>query len=146
MEYKGAEAAQRIFEEFRRATEDGDGERLRSLYADDFVLIGYSQTNPPSRPLKLEGVDRIEDGLRNVFDREPERQRAGYPAPSWPACECLSRRISNEVITENRFSYLETCDLGGELHCVAAVTAELRDGRIVRETIVETLDEERARA
>jgi hypothetical protein len=53
--------------------------------------------------------------------------------------------LSNEVIGENRFSYLETCDVEGGFHCVVAVTAEIQDGRIVRETIVETWDEEPAR-
>jgi hypothetical protein len=104
------------------------------------VIVGYGRGNPPSTPLTIEGADRVQERLRDVFDRENEQERAGLPVPSWPACDCTSRRLSNEVIGDSRFSYMETYSVGARITCVAVVTAELRDGRIVRETIVETLD------
>lgn len=139
-------SAQETFETLRKALESGEGERAKSLYADDFVLVGYSQSNPPSAPLKVEGARNVERGLREVFERETERQRAGYPAPSWPTMpEVESRTIGNEVIGDNRFSYIEECGLAGGGRVVAAVTCEVQDGVIVRETVVETWDEEVAR-
>jgi hypothetical protein len=136
--------AQQAFLTLKRAVEGGDRDALTALYADDVEFIGYSKNNMPSRPLRFSGRDSIDRELKEVFEREPERQKAGYPEPTFPwVGEFGPQRqtIVDEVVGEDRFSYMMVCDYGQGLQLVSASTAYVQDGRIIREITLETWDE-----
>src|SRR3712207_5306067 len=97
-------SAREVFETLRRALEEGDADAARALYSEDVVLVGYSQSRPPSSPLRVEGRSNIEGKLQEVFEGETARRQAGYPSPSWPIMpEVTSSRLSDEVIGDDRF-------------------------------------------
>lgn len=136
--------ARATFESLKEAVESGSSEALEQLYDDKVVLVGYSKNNMPSRPLKIEGKREIEPALRSVFDRETERQAAGYPAPTFPWTRVdaeVRQSIQDEVIGEDRFSYNLICDYGDGKRLIASSVCDVREGRIIREVTQETWDE-----
>jgi hypothetical protein len=100
------------FESMRRAIEQLDADLLTSLY--------YST---PSSPRELHGKEEIAEHLRDVCGR------------------AMTHRVENEVIGEDRVAFNEACEYPDGTRVLAAMTLEVRDGKVVRQVNVEAWDE-----
>ncbi|MDQ4129312.1 MAG: nuclear transport factor 2 family protein [Actinomycetota bacterium] len=111
------------FEVLRQAIEGRDADTLVGLYADDAEVITVNRTTTPSSPNVVRGKEQIAGYLRDVCARE------------------MTHRVENEVVGEGRVAFQETCEYPDGTRVLAAATAELRDGVIVRQVMVEAWDE-----
>ncbi len=111
------------FETLRRAVEGRDAETLVGLYADDAELRTVNRNTTPSSPQVLRGKEEISEYLRDVCSRE------------------MTHHVENEVVGENRISFLEACEYPDGTRVLGAETLELRDGKIVHQVNVEAWDE-----
>ena len=107
---------------FRAALDAKDYDALESCYADDAVYLSYSERNRPSSAEPLRGPEAI--------------GRAYREAPAE-----LTHELVDEVAGEERFAFTLKCTYPtGEL-VIGTSICEVRDGRITRQTGVETWDE-----
>jgi hypothetical protein len=111
------------FEAMRRAVEGRDAETLIGLYADDAELRTVNRNTTPSSPQVLRGKEEISEYLRDVCSRE------------------MTHHVENEVVGENRISFMEACEYPDGTRVLGAETLELRDGKIVHQVNVEAWDE-----
>ena len=110
------------FEAMRRAIEGLDADALVALYADDAEMRTVNRYTTPSAPKILRGKKEIADHLRDVCGR------------------AMTHRIENEVVSGDRAAFNEACEYEDGTKVLAAVTLEVRDGRISRQTNVEAWD------
>ncbi len=110
------------FETLKRAREQRDADLLLSLYADDAEVRVVDRSAPPGSPKVLRGEEAAEF-WRDICARE------------------MTHRIENEVIGENRVAFNEACEYPDGTKVLAAETLDVRDGKIVRETVVQARDE-----
>jgi nuclear transport factor 2 (NTF2) superfamily protein len=111
------------FEALRLAIEERDAETLLGFCADDAELRTVNRNTIPSSPRVLRGKEEISEYLRDVCSRE------------------MTHRVENEVVGGNRIAFNEACEYPDGTRVLGAETFELRDGRIVRQVIVEAWDE-----
>lgn len=111
------------FEEMRRAIEGLDADALARLYADDAEMRTVNRNTTPSSPGVLRGREEISAHLRDVCGR------------------AMTHHVENEVVGGNRVAFNEACEYPDGTRVLAAVTLEVRDGEIVRQTNVEAWDE-----
>ena len=111
------------FEALRRGIEERDAEVLADLYAEDAEILTVNKNTPPSRPGVVRGREEISEVLRDVCSRE------------------MTHRVENEVVGDGRVAFNEACRYPDGVQVLAAVTMEIRDGRISRQVNVETWDE-----
>ena len=107
----------------RRAAAEKDAEAMIGLYADDAEFVRVDSNNTPSSPMRLVGKDAIGEYYRDVLGRE------------------MTHRIENEVVGEGRAAFNWACEYLDGIKVLAAATVELRDGKIVRQMMVEAWDE-----
>jgi SnoaL-like domain len=108
------------FEAMRRAIEESDYDALVALYAE---LRTVNKNSTPSSPQVLRGKEEISEMLRDVCGR------------------AMTHHVEGEVIGEGRVAYNEACEYPDGTRVLGAITLELQDGKIVRQTIVEAWDE-----
>lgn len=111
------------FEALRRAEEQHDLDAMLDLYADDAEIRIINRNTPPSSPYVLRGKEEIAEYLKDVFSRD------------------MKHRVENEVVGENRLAFNVDCEYPDGIRVLAAETAEVRDGKIVRQTEVVAWDE-----
>jgi ketosteroid isomerase-like protein len=111
------------FEAMRRAIEESDYDALVALYADDAELRTVNKNSTPSSPQVLRGKEEISKMLRDVCGRT------------------MTHHVEDEVVGENRVAFTEACEYPDGLKVLTATTLELQDGKIVRQTNIETWDE-----
>jgi ketosteroid isomerase-like protein len=111
------------FEAMRRAIEESDYEALVALYADDAELRTVNKNSTPSSPQVLRGKEEISELLRDVCGR------------------AMTHHVEEEVVGENGVAFNEACEYPDGLKVLTATTLELQDGKIVRQTNIETWDE-----
>ena len=111
------------FEAMRRAIEGLDTDLLIGLYADDAELRIVNKSTPPSSPRELRGKGEIAEYLRDVCGR------------------AMTHHIENEVIGEGRVAFNEACEYPDGTKVLTAMTLDVRDGKVVRQTNVEAWDE-----
>lgn len=111
------------FEAMRRAIEWLDADVLVSLYADDAEMRIVNRYTTPSNPKILQGKEEITEYLRDVCGR------------------AMTHRIENEVLGEDRMAFNEACEYEDGTKVLAAMTLEVRDGKISRQVQVEAWDE-----
>ena len=114
--------ALRTFESLRDASEHRDPDALMVLFSDDAVLVAYDKDNPPSKPQEFRGKGNVEEYLRDVYARE------------------MTHQVSDEVIGEDRFAFIERCEYPDGTRVVAETMCELRDGEIAREVLTQAWD------
>jgi hypothetical protein len=114
--------AQRTFEVYRDATERRDADVVLQLFADGAVLVEYDKEHPPSRPEELPGKGKIEEMLRDIYGRD------------------MNHKVEDQVIGEDRFSFIERCEYPDGNRVVASGLCELREGQIQRETMLQAWD------
>jgi hypothetical protein len=118
-----ATSADGALETYREAVHAHDERRILEAYADDAVVIAYSERNRPGSARAIEGRSQIEAWLHDVMERN------------------LKHTLSNEVVGDDRFSFIETCVYPSGEHVVGAYACEVRDGKIVRQVGSEAWDE-----
>jgi len=111
------------FEAMRRAIEESDYDALVALYADDAELRTVNKNSTPSSPQLLRGKEEISEMLRDVCGR------------------AMTHHVEDEVIGDRRIAYNEACEYPDGTRVLGAITLELQEGKIVRQTIVEAWDE-----
>ena len=111
------------FEALRQAIENLDANRLVSLYADDAEMLTVNRYTTPSSPKVLKGKEEIAEHLRDVCGR------------------AMTHRVENEVIGENRVAFNEACEYPDGTRVLAAMTLDIRNGKVMRQVNVEAWDE-----
>lgn len=111
------------FEALRRAPPYPNADMLVDLYAEDAEILTVNKNAPPSHPQVVRGREEISEVLRDVCARE------------------MTHRVANEVIGEGRVAFNEECRYPDGAQVLAAVTMEVRDGKIFRQVNVEAWDE-----
>ena len=82
-----------------------------------------NKNSTPSSPQVLRGKEEISELLRDVCGR------------------AMTHHVEDEVVGENRVAFNEACEYPDGLKVLTATTLELQDGKIVRQTNIETWDE-----
>jgi ketosteroid isomerase-like protein len=112
-----------VFEALRQAIENLDANRLVGLYANDAEMLTVNRYTTPSSPKVLKGKEEIAEHLRDVCGR------------------AMTHRVENEVIGEDRVAFNEACEYPDGTRVLAAMTLDVRDGKVVRQVNVEAWDE-----
>ncbi len=110
-------------ESLRRGYEQRDADLLVSLYADEAELRVVDRTTPPSSPLELRGKAEIAEYWREICSRD------------------MTHRIENEVIGKDHLAFNVECEYLDGTRVLAAMSHDLRDGKIVRQVNVQAWDE-----
>jgi ketosteroid isomerase-like protein len=106
----------------RNAFKDRDAAALLALYADDATIELVDTLNTPSHPRRLSGREEIRAHLEDVFARD------------------MTHAVDTVAAGPDALGYSLRCTYAGGMKVVCAATAELRDGRIVREVGVQAWD------
>jgi ketosteroid isomerase-like protein len=106
----------------RAAIEGRNPAALADLYTDDCVVEIADRTNPPSSPARVEG----KAALRAVFDDVYSRD--------------MTHRLGTVAVGHDAVGYTVHCRYADGTRVLCAGVAELRDGRIARETGVQAWD------
>jgi hypothetical protein len=112
-----------VFEALRQAIENLDANRLVSLYANDAEMLTVNRYTTPSSPKVLKGKEEIAEHLRDVCGR------------------AMTHRVENEVIGEDRVAFNEACEYPDGTRVLAAMTLDVRNGKVVHQVNVEAWDE-----
>jgi ketosteroid isomerase-like protein len=111
------------FMALRRAIEQSDFDSLMNFYAENAELYSVNRNTPPSSPEVLRGKEAIAERLEDVCGRD------------------MTHRVEDEVVGQGRIAFNEACEYPDGLRVLAAMTLEVRDGKIVRQVNVEAWDE-----
>jgi hypothetical protein len=107
---------------FATAVQQRDADALLAAYADDAVITLLDRDHPPASPTTYTGRAEIEQYLRDVCAREMEHD--------------VPRIVSNADV----LAFEERCRYPDGVGVCCIATAELDDGRIVRQTGVQVWD------
>jgi ketosteroid isomerase-like protein len=111
------------FEVMRQAIENLDADQLVGLYADDAEMLTINRYTTPSSPKVLKGKEEIAEHLRDVCGR------------------AVSHHVENEVVGEDRVAFNEACEYPDGTRVLAAMTLDIRKGKVMRQVNVEAWDE-----
>ena len=111
------------FESMRQAIENLDADQLVGLYADDAEMLTVNRYTTPSSPKVLKGKEEIAEHLRDVCGR------------------AMTHHVENEVINEDRVAFNEACEYPDGTRVLAAITLDIRNGKVMRQVNVEAWDE-----
>ena len=106
----------------RAAIEGQDPAALADLYTDDCVVEIADQAHTPSNPARVEG----RAALRAVFDDVYGRD--------------LTHKVGTVAVGADAIGYTIHCEYPDGTKVLCAAVAELRDGKIARETGVQAWD------
>ncbi len=108
----------------KRAIEGNDVETLIGLYADDALLRIVDSTHPPSHPLELQGKSQISEFFRDVCSRE------------------MTHHVDQGLENDGHLAFTEECQYPSGQKVLSSAMADVSDGRITREVIVQAWDDE----
>ena len=108
--------------ELKRAIEGRDAKALAALYADDARLRIIDHDNPPARPRDLNGKQAIASYYDDVCSR------------------AMSHHIDSTLTSGESLSFTQTCTYPDGAKVVCAALLESKDGKIVRQTVVQAWD------
>ncbi|HVF00999.1 MAG TPA: nuclear transport factor 2 family protein [Rubrobacteraceae bacterium] len=111
------------FESMRQAIENLDADQLVGLYADDAEMLTVNRYTTPSSPKVLRGKEEIAEHLRDVCGR------------------AMTHHVENEVVGEDRVAFNEACEYPDGTRVLAAMTLDIRNGKVMRQVNVEAWDE-----
>src|SRR3954468_4256551 len=106
----------------KQAIEARDATALLGLYADDAEVELVDQQNPPSRPRRVQGKAALSEVFADVYGRD------------------MTHAVGPVAANGDTLGYRVRCTYPDGLRVVCIAAAELRDGRIVRETCVQAWD------
>jgi hypothetical protein len=107
----------------RQGLEGHDEQVLVGAYADDAVVIAYSERNRPGSAQRIEGREAIGRWMHDVMSRN------------------LTHKVGDEVVGTDKFAFTETCTYPTGEHVVGTYVCDVRDGKIVRQVGSEAWDE-----
>jgi len=108
---------------FTRATEERDAQYVLGMYADDAELRIIDRNNPPRSPQIFHGKPEIQPYIEDVFSRD------------------MTHKIVNPVLADDRVALTEECQYPDGTNVLSSCSAELRDGVISRQSIIQVWDE-----
>ncbi|MET8978432.1 nuclear transport factor 2 family protein [Streptomyces sp. NPDC004539] len=112
-------------ETLRRGIEESTGSAtLLSLYADDAEIRVVDHNTQPSHPLVLHGRDEIARMLDDVYSRD------------------MTHKLEHCVVQGDELAYTESCRYADGTRVLSESAVSLRDGKIVRQTMIQAWDEE----
>jgi hypothetical protein len=111
------------FASMRRAIEQLDADLLTSLYDDNAEMHIVNRYSTPSAPRELHGKEEIAEHLKDVCGR------------------AMTHRVENEVIGEDRVAFNEACEYPDGTRVLAAITLDVRNGKVVHQVNVEAWDQ-----
>ena len=106
----------------RQAVQSRDADALAGLYADDATVEIIDAGNPPSTPLRLSGAEQIGARLRDIYARE------------------MRHEIDVVALSADALGLTVRCSYPDGGRVVCSSLAELQDGRITREVILQVWD------
>jgi ketosteroid isomerase-like protein len=106
----------------RTAYANRDAAALLALYADDATIEIVDAVHTPSAPQRLTGREEIRAHFEDVFTRD------------------MTHEADIVASGDDALGYSLRCTYADGLRVVCAATAQLRDGRIVRELGVQAWD------
>jgi ketosteroid isomerase-like protein len=106
----------------RRAYSDRDADALLALYADDATVELVDAQHTPSQPRRIEGHEALRAHLEDVFSRD------------------MTHELDIVAASPEALGYSLRCRYADGMRVVCAATAQVRDGRIVRELGVQAWD------
>jgi ketosteroid isomerase-like protein len=106
----------------RRAYSGRDAESLLAHYADDAKVEIVDAQNMPSKPLRLDGKDAIRGHLEDVLARD------------------MTHEVDVVADGPDAVGYVLRCAYPDGTRVLCASTSQLRDGKIVREVVVQAWD------
>jgi ketosteroid isomerase-like protein len=109
-------------ERLGQAFADRDAAALAAFYADDAVVELVDAQHTPSEPQRLEGREAIQAHLEDVFSRD------------------MTHELDIVAASPDALGYSLRCRYADGMRVLCAATAQLRDGRIVREVGVQAWD------
>ncbi len=110
-------------EAIKTAIEGHDGRMLASFYAEDALLRIIDRNNPPSRPREIRGRGAIATFWDDLCSR------------------AITHRVDTTVAEGERMAFTQDCAYPDGAKVSAYAFLDLRDGRIVRHTVVQAWDE-----
>ena len=110
-------------ETLRRAIEGRDAQLFKRLYTTDAEIRIVDRKTPPSHPLVLHGQAQIEGYLDDVCGR------------------AMTHRLEQTVLADNRLAFTEACEYPDGTRVLCTTMAELKGGKIARQTSVQAWDE-----
>ena len=108
--------------ELSAAIERRDAAGILRWYADDAILTVLDRDHTPAAPSGYHGLDAIGEYYREVCGRN------------------IEHRVSDAVVTATGLGYRQDCRYPDGTGVVCVTVAELRDGRIQRQTAVQVWD------
>jgi ketosteroid isomerase-like protein len=107
----------------KRAIEGRDGRALASFYADDALVRIIDRNNPPSEPREIKGKSAITTFWDDICSR------------------AMTHEVAQTIAEGDRLAFTQACTYpdGMKVYCVAML--DLKDGKIVRQTVVQAWDE-----
>jgi ketosteroid isomerase-like protein len=106
----------------KHAIEHRDAAALLELYADDAEVELVDAQNPPSSPRRVRGKAALAEVFADVYGRT------------------MTHAVGPVSVDEDSLGYRVRCEYPDGLKVVCISAAELRDGRIARETCVQAWD------
>jgi ketosteroid isomerase-like protein len=106
----------------RRAIEARDASTVLDLYDTDATIERVDADNPPSAPKRIAGRDAIRSMLEDVYSRD------------------ITHRVERVAVGDDAVGYAVRCEYPDGTRVVCSSVAELRDGRIAREIVVQAWD------
>ena len=106
-----------------RALEQSQAGVLRDLYTDDATMKIVDRDRPPSKPMIIEGQEKIAEFWRDVCSRD------------------MTHKVTNIIAGEGGVSFVEECLYPDGCRVMSAMTLKLRDGRISEHITVQAWDE-----
>lgn len=107
----------------KRATEARDAETLSAFYADDAVIRIIDKSNPPSRPREVRGKREISAFLQDICSRK------------------MTHEVEAAALEGDRLAFTEACTYPDGTKVLCMTMAELKQGSIARQTLVQAWDE-----
>jgi ketosteroid isomerase-like protein len=112
-----------VCETLKRAIETRDAELAASVYADDVEFLIVNRNYPPSHPLVRRGRAAVLELYRDICSRE------------------MTHNVVATIVGDNAFAMREACLYADGCRVTGHSMAELRDGKIVRQTNLDAWDE-----
>lgn len=108
---------------FTRATEEHDAGYLIGLYADDAEVRVIDRLHPPSHPAVFTGRAEIAPWLEDTHSRD------------------MTHTVRSPVAAPGRVALTTECLYPDGTQVLCACTAELQDGLISKQSVVQVWDE-----
>jgi ketosteroid isomerase-like protein len=108
---------------FTRATEGRDAATLLGMYAEDAEVTVLDRNHPPRSPQVLRGKDAIGPWLEDTYSRD------------------MTHKVVDPVVGEDRVALTTRCHYPDGTDVVCTATADLSDGLITRQNVIQVWDE-----